>query len=504
MDERVPVIVGVGQVSNKDPSRVVHPGDLLETTAQQALGEAGSAVVDTIGAVYASPISVFSDMSGSEIVAERLGLASGLRVVDPGYSGTGPLTLLDHACRAITAGRIDAALIVGGVADASVKRAQMRGEKPPAPPGMPLSLGSEAEPVGMPFRTPGHDQTTAEAAAGVAVPAAFFALAESQIAEVGNEKWDAHREMLGKLLASFSEVAAGHPDLAWFSTVRQAAEIAAVSPDNRFIAEPYTKLMCSFPTVDLAAAVVVTSSGLADRIGIPAELRVRPWGIATCQEPLPMSRRREIHRSRVLDLAVERLLSVTAVNPEALDAFDFYSCFPAAVQIAAHAFDLDPLDPRRLTVTGGMPYFGGPGASYGLHGIACMIEHCRSHRGSIGAVVGLGGMMEKFAIGLFSSEASERSFVSEHCGDLAGQLAGDDVKIRDIHEGEGTVFAGTVLHNRATGPVAAPAIVDLPDGTRAGARAASRDVAADVSGNTPVGRRVRVFATDGHCLYEPV
>src|ERR1700722_7211157 len=172
MEQRVPVIVGVGQIANKDTERVLHPADLLEIAARRALDDAGAAVAESIEAVYSSPISVFSDMSGSAMVADRLGLMAGPRVVDPGYSGTGPLVLMDQACRAIADGHLDAALILGGVADASVRRARARGEEPPAPPGMPLSLGSGGGSEGLQLRTATRDISTAEAAAGVSIPAA--------------------------------------------------------------------------------------------------------------------------------------------------------------------------------------------------------------------------------------------------------------------------------------------------------------------------------------------
>ncbi len=70
-------------------------------------------------------------------------------------------------------------------------------------------------------------------------------------------------------MAPFTEVAANRPDLAWFPEARSAADISEVRPDNRLVAEPYTKLMNSFPTVDQAAALVVTSEPVADALRIP-------------------------------------------------------------------------------------------------------------------------------------------------------------------------------------------------------------------------------------------
>lgn len=43
--------------------------------------------------------------------------------------------------------------------------------------------------------------------------------------------------------------------------------------------------------------------------------------------------------------------------------FDFDSCFPIAVFNACEQLELATNDPRERTVTGGLPYFGGPAAS---------------------------------------------------------------------------------------------------------------------------------------------
>ena len=49
--------------------------------------------------------------------------------------------------------------------------------------------------------------------------------------------------------------------------------------------------------------------------------------------------------------------------------FDLYSCFPSAVEIACQEMGIAEDDPRGLTVTGGLPYFGGPGNNYVTHSI---------------------------------------------------------------------------------------------------------------------------------------
>ena len=197
---------------NKDPDRIVHPVELLVEAAHTALADAGADLRDRIGAVYSAPLSVFSEARGGDMVAERLGLAAGPRH-QSSYSGAGPQKHLAHACREIAAGRLDAALIVGGVADASVRNARRRGVEPPSPPTSMWSQGSDGVDMerldgkwARPF--------SAEGAAGAAMPASYFAVLAGALAAAAGHDASAHRQWLGELLAPFTEVAAS-PAGAW-------------------------------------------------------------------------------------------------------------------------------------------------------------------------------------------------------------------------------------------------------------------------------------------------
>ena len=52
-----------------------------------------------------------------------------------------------------------------------------------------------------------------------------------------------------------------------------------------------------------------------------------------------------------------------------IEHLDIYSCFPSAVQIALKEIGIKENDPRPLTVTGGLPFFGGPMNNYSMHAI---------------------------------------------------------------------------------------------------------------------------------------
>ncbi len=67
------------------------------------------------------------------------------------------------------------------------------------------------------------------------------------------------------------------------------------------------------------------------------------------------------------------------------------------------ALGIDGDDPRGLTLTGGLPYFGGPGNSYSLHAIAETVAEMRDKPGQFGLVGANGGTMSKYSVGIYST-----------------------------------------------------------------------------------------------------
>ncbi len=216
-------------------------------------------------------------------------------------------------------------------------------------------------------------------------------------------------------------------------TARTAAEIATPSPDNRIVCEPYTKLMTAFLGSDQGAALVVCSlaaarrAGVADRAvfvwsGAEADRRAVP-GRPTRSRPVTGHRRRRAGAVRGGHLGGRG--PAAAVGVDDLDLLDLYSCFPSAVELATEALGLAGDDRRGLTVTGGLPYFGGPGNNYTTHGIATMTDLLReggSVGGSarLGLATGLGWFITKHALGLYGSAPPPGGF---HRGDTAAAQA---------------------------------------------------------------------------------
>jgi acetyl-CoA C-acetyltransferase len=495
-----PVIIGIGLVANKT-DRIIEPIALIETAARAAFDDTGTGLLERVDGVFLSPPTVFGAVRHAEVLAGRLGLGPGVRQLGT-FSGAAPLKLLGDACDRVASGQLSVALVAGGIADASIKRAIARGEEPPAPPAAPWSQGSGAPPRhDLPARRIHHDGPIAESAAGVAHPGTIFALIESVMAAKAGRSVAEQRRWLGTLMAPFTEVAARRPDLAWFPTIRSGPEISEVRPDNRLVAEPYTKLMNSFPTVDQAAAIVVTTLEMADAAGVPDEQRVYPWSVAACTEESPPSERIDIDRSRALEAAVQHAFSAVAVTTDDIGFFDLYSCFPAAVELGAGALGLDLADPRGLTVTGGLPYFGGPGASYVTHAIACMVDQCRQRPGQIGALVGVGGVANSFAAGVCSSMPPSQPWRYDRCEDVEDKLRSPEIPVDLGAEGTATVVAMTVVHERDAGPQSAPIIAEFADGRRTGAAAADPAMAAELSGSSLVGHEVKITVVEGRPTY---
>merc|ERR1712125_127289 len=101
---------------------------------------------------------------------------------------------------------------------------------------------------------------------------------------------------------------------------------------------------------------------------------------------------------------------------------DIYSCFPSAVQIACKELGIK-MGQKPLTVTGGLPYHGGPGSNYVTHSIAAMTEHLRASRSPArGLVTANGGYLTKHAFGVYSNFPDEQA--------RTGSWRRDDAKVQ--------------------------------------------------------------------------
>jgi acetyl-CoA C-acetyltransferase len=483
-EERTPVVVASGQAVARGPGEddLVTPVDLMARAVEAALVDVPGlrsrvqrlSVVDIMSRTGPAPASE---------LAARCGLRPG-RVERTTIGGNSPQWLLTRAAADIASGQLGASVIAGAEALRSQRARRAAGLEP-------VTTGD-----GEPDPVVGDDRPgigPGEAAIGLVLPVNVYPMLESAVAARAGRSTVAHREVLGRLFAPFTEVAADNP-YAWFREVLTADEIATPSPENRVVSEPYTKRMAAFLGSDQAAALVVCSLAEARRAGV-ADRAVFVWAGADATDVRAVSARPDPATSPAIAAAGRALFAAAteavgrAVSVDDVTAVDLYSCFPVAVELACDALGIATDDPRGLTLTGGLPYFGGPGNNYTAHGIAEVTDRVRT-RGGIGLASGLGWFVTKHSLGLYASEPAAGGF---RRGDTSADQAAIDASAAEValevpEPTVATVVAATVARDRDGRPSAAPVVARLADGRQVAAAAGPDALAA--AGELDVARLV--------------
>ena len=137
----------------------------------------------------------------------------------------------------------------------------------------------------------------------------------------------------------------------------------------------------------------MTSVEVARELCIDEKKWVYLHGYATVKER-EFERREDLGVAKSAPLACAAALETARIKVADLTFMDFYSCFPIAVFNVCDGLGIEPGDPRGLTVTGGLPFFGGPGNSYSMHAIATLVVappresgHIWPHWGKRGPVI---------------------------------------------------------------------------------------------------------------------
>lgn len=475
---RTPVIVGVGQaVGRGEP---VSPLGVIEQAARVALDEA-QGIEERIGRVSVVNIINGGGKAPATLLAERLKLEP-LRCETTTIGGNTPQWLVTRAAAAIAEGQGTTTLVAGGEA---VHSQRMKPE-----------LGNDADDTEAVDDVIGDNRpglSPAEMAAGLMVPAHVYPLFESVWVHRTARSYADHRAALGWMMAPFTRRAAEHP-CAWFGEELEPDEISTPTPDNRLVAEPYTKRMNAFISVDQAAAVIVTSLDVARELGAAGNVAFIHSGADANDVWFPVQRP-ELGSSPGIRAAGRAALSAAGIGIDDVSAFDLYSCFPCAVEMGCEALGVSEDDQRDLTVTGGLPYFGGPGNNYSTHAIATMVDELRE-QGGRGLVTALGWFSTKHSLGVYGIAPPDAGF---RLGDTDGaqrEIDASAVPVAADFPGPmaGTVAASTIVYDRADGVQAAPAIVTLDDGRRVAAMA-DRGELPRLAGVNLLGSLVRVEGT---------
>jgi acetyl-CoA C-acetyltransferase len=212
---------------------------------------------------------------------------------------------------------------------------------------------------------------------------------------------------------------------------------------------PYPKNLNAIMQVDQSAGVLVCSVKKARELGVPEDKWVYLHGCADASDLWYPLERQNYHSSPAMRLTGQRALEMAGVTLADIDIIDLYSCFPVAVEVGAEELGLAIDDPRGLTVTGGLPYFGGPGNNYAMHSIAEMIHRLRDRPGAWGLCTANGWFMTKQSTGVYSTRPLDGPWLREDPKVIQARIdALPHPEIIEQPQGVATIEAYTVTHTR--------------------------------------------------------
>jgi acetyl-CoA C-acetyltransferase len=327
------------------------------------------------------------------------------------------------------------------------------------------------------------------AAHGLSSAARQYAMIENaRRARLGQTRQQ-YAAAMGALFAPFTQVAAANPHAA-ARTVRSAAELITPTKANRPVADPYTRYIVAREKVNQGAAVLLMPAGEARRLGVPTERWVFLHGHADVAER-DLLQRGDLSAGPASVLAARHALEVAGIGPEGLATIDLYSCFPAPVFNICEGLGLAADDPRGLTVTGGLPFFGGPGNNYSMHAIAETVQRARATPGSYGFVGANGGIMSKYSAGVYCT--TPVPWRPCHSARLQAAIDGWAAPAEAQQAGGWARIEACTVAPRRDGSLAGVVIGRLEaDGRRFVARSHDHDedMLAQLSTGEPVGARV--------------
>lgn len=408
-DDNTPVIIGVGEASERigEPGyQGLSPVGLAAAAAQAALDDAGAREaiaphIDLVAGIRqfeisgpraVAPFGCSNNFPRS--VANRIGADPATAILEP-VGGQGPQHLVNELANRIGAGELKLGLIFGSEAISTVRDLMTRGETRDWSETVEGSMEDRGYGVDGLVTAPLTDH-------GARTPIQVYAMFENaRRARLGLDR-AAYREVMGRLFAPFTKVAAGNPH-AMSRAELTAAEIAEITPQNRIVADPFPRRVVARDQANQGAAVLIASVGQARALGVPEERWVYLHGGADTKERTPFERR-DLSAYPAAGLAARKALEVAGVGVDAIDVFDLYSCFPVAVFSVMEELGLADGETRPLTVTGGLPFFGGAGNNYSMHAIAAMIRTLRARPGAKGLVGANGGFLSKYSVGVYSTQ----------------------------------------------------------------------------------------------------
>ena len=436
-EERIPVIVGVGEIVDrpKDIKDGLEPLTLLEEALKRAEADSGAKLLGDIGSLDVVNFLSWRYRDPEKLLAKRIGIAPAHCYYGP-VGGESPIRYLHEAAQRIARGECVVAAVCGAEAQSTATKAERAGI---TPPWTPFASDVEEPKRGAAFQKP------LAVKLGVFRPITVYPLYESATsAHWGQSPRQALAES-GALWSTYSRVASENPN-SWLKKCFSSDEITTPTADNRLIAWPYTKLMVANPTVNMGAAVVMTSRAKARAAGIAEDRLIYPIGGASAEELRDYLLRDQFYESHPQNAVLQAAMDLVGGDGRKFDAIELYSCFPCVPKMARRTLGLG--EDVQPTVTGGLTFFGAPLNTYMTHAACAMVRTMRCGAG-LGLLYGQGGFVTKHHALALSRKAPREALKQD-----SSVQAVSDAHKRAVPEfitepnGKGAVESFTVIYGR--------------------------------------------------------
>ena len=319
VDPRTPVVVGVGQASERLGDQDYQgrsPVDLAAAAAREALADTGAdpgavaAAIDTVAGIRQfensfprarAPLGRSDNYPRS--VAGRIA-ATPARAVLEVSGGQAPQHLVNEFARVIAAGDSEVTLIFGSEAISTIEHFARQPDGQDKPDFTEHAEGSlEDRGYGLSGMMSRH-----QAAHGLTgAPSQYALIDNARRARLGQTR-EEYAAAMGALFAPFTAVAAANPH-ASAPVERSAAELVTPTEANRPIADPYTRYIVAREKVNQGAAVLLMSVAAARRLGVPQDRWVFLPGHADLRER-DLMERADMSAGPASALAVRHALGV--------------------------------------------------------------------------------------------------------------------------------------------------------------------------------------------------
>jgi len=445
--DNTPIIVGVGQITEAIPTDLntaSSNADLAAQACQLALSDAADASltahIDVIAAtrifpdsspLYQAPFGKSNNLPRS--VASRID-ANPARAVYASVGGDTPQKLVNEFAEILSKQEATMVLLTGSEVLANTKAAQ----KQKITLDWNEKIGGQLEDRGM---SPGNLATVHEMIHQMALPMQYYGLMENARRAFKKQDLDTYRADMAASFSKLSKIAADNPH-ATDRTGYSPNDIATPSTQNPLIISPYTKRLIAKERVNQAAAILMTTVGKARALGIDESKWIYLHGYADVQDTFLLERP-SIRKSLALEKALLGALSNAGKSSDDIAHFDLYSCFPIVVSESRFILNIDKKDPRPLSQTGGLPYFGGPGNNYSMHGIVSLTQTLRSDPSSFGLILANGGWISKTSVGIYSTTPVD-NWESQDSADLQAQVNSEPTRAAELKpNGKATLISYT-------------------------------------------------------------